>query len=138
MDIPSCGISRCKNVLIKFSRQAKLSSSVRARNDLGNPPRNQSFCIFRLPVSSRLNPPNSTNSMRPARDSEDCLIKEGDALPRIKNFAGQFLRSDSTRKTGKISGRCCISSMITRPFNGSRNNCGFSSLARSAGDSMSR
>ena len=57
-------------------------------------------------------------SSRPARVSDDCLSRSGEALPRMRNRAGSGWRSASTRSSGKRSGRRWISSMTTRPLSG--------------------
>ena len=93
---------------MKSSRHAKLAFSDRARNDLGNPPRSHKRTRSRGGTSSRTNPPISTKEMRPASDSELCCRSSGDALPRMRNFAGAGLRSSSTRRMGKRSGRGLI------------------------------
>src|SRR4030042_6834827 len=87
IEIPSCGISRSRNVRMKLSRQSRLAESSEARKDLGNPPRVQRRAKCAGPTSFKSNPERSTNPIRPARDSETPLTNWREAEPRSRNLA---------------------------------------------------
>ncbi len=78
------------------------------------------------------------NSIRPARVSELCRVRSGEALSRMRNLATRGWRSASTRKSGNSSGFRCISSMTTSPSNDPRTSEGFSSRRASVGSSRSK
>jgi hypothetical protein len=118
--------------------QTKLSSSVAARNDRGKPPRRHKSVARATPSSLRSNPLISMNSTRPASDSDVCLRRSGEALPRTRNRAGFGSRSTSTRSTGNRSGRRWISSSTTSPRAWPRMVIGCSRLITVDGSSRSR
>src|SRR3989339_117889 len=101
MSTPCWRRSRSRNVFVKLFLQEKLSALFLARNDKGNPPRTQRRVVSFCPTSDRSKPSIWINSKRPARDSDDCFKRSGDALPKIKNLAGNGFRSNSTRRIEK-------------------------------------
>ena len=82
-------------------------------------------------------PGNSINSTRPAKDSDACLIKFGEALPRIRKRAGFSGRSTKTRNTANNSGINWILSKTTGPSSWPSTSSGFCSRLRFGWDSRS-
>ena len=77
--MPSCGMSRSRNVRTKSRRHAALSAFVLAVYERGNPPRSQSLRVFG-PTSDRPKPKSSWNASalpESARRAE----ASGEALP---------------------------------------------------------
>jgi hypothetical protein len=136
--MPSPGTSRSTKVRTNSRRHAMLSASVLARKDRGNPPRHQSLSARRVPTSSSEKPPSSWYAIRPARVSEDCLSRSGEALPSTRNRHGRSRRSASTRSVRNSSGRCCISSMMTSPRSAFSARRGSESRATSSSFSRSK
>jgi hypothetical protein len=116
IEIPNCGISLSRKVRIKSCLHWKLDRSSVLKNDRGNPPLVQSLWRFSAPISCRLKPDISIKETLPASDSEAFFIIAGEALPRMRNFAGLSLRSAKTLRMLVYSGNCCTSSIMTRPF----------------------
>ena len=129
--------SRSTKIWMKFLRPARLSVSGAARKERGKPPRNQCSATAATPSSARLKPPMIIVSSRPASDSDQRRTSSGEALPKIKNRAGNGGRPESTRKMGKSSGRRSISSMTTRPLKSRQAVMGSSSRSRLTGPSRS-
>ena len=123
---------------MKSRRHRKLTSSLAARYERGNPPRTQSRRQFRDPTSERSKPPRSTNATLPASDSDTPRTSSGDALPRSKKRAGVPGRSARGRIASKSSGRRWTSSMMTRPSRGARVSSGSVSRARPVAVSRSK
>ena len=63
-----------------------LSRRFLAKKEGGSPPHSQRWLACFIPTSLKLKPLISIISTRPARDSDEWAIKDGEALPKIKNL----------------------------------------------------
>ena len=136
--MPSCGMSRSRNVRTKPSRQSALASSSGARKDRGKPPRSHSrsasgHADLAQVEAGQVDEADATRE-RLRRASTSC----GEADPSTRNRAAPSRRSTSTRSTSNSSGRRWNSSMTTSPSSASRARSGFSRRARSTGSSRSK
>ena len=136
--MPSCGMSRSRNVRTNPSRHAMLPVSDAARYDRGSPPRSQSVRHASAPVSARSKPASSMNSTRPASDSEAPRATSGDALPRTRKRDCPSSRSTRTRSALKSCGMRWISSSTTSPCSAPRASSGLASRRTSGSDSRSK
>ena len=94
--------------------------------------------MFSTPTSDIASPWTSTNETRPASDSVTLFISHGEALPRIRNRAGNGRRSANTRSNGNSFGIRCASSSTTSPVNGANRVSGSCIRSMTAGLSKSK
>ena len=135
--MPSCGMSRSRNVRTKLRLQSDDARVLRARNARGKPPRPHRVRQASVPVSFRPKPPRSTSPTRPARDSDTPFTSSGDALPSRRKRASLSGRSTSTRRVSKRAGIRWTSSMTTSPRSRPRICSGVARRCRSTAASRS-